>query len=476
MPVIYNSKMIIPGPLLEIRREIVRNDTGRITKQFYVIQAKGKLVAWKGSPNSTGQFWTGSYSPGPSDENISDISRLASLRTKMGALNNLFCDQGQWFEAQPFDGTASIKFQPRIKNIQFAQGKWFEYVEYTIDMEADTIIFGDVEICGLLTNVIPDETWSIEAADQIGRTYRLTHSVSSQQKTIFDASGIILAGNNGWERAKAIVIPYLGIRDTNKIYNTGVLNLLGWNAYNYFRSQHTDEGTGKFSVTETWLVYDNKQGGTTNLPPALDDFTINSRYAEDGTTQVNIDGNVTGLEIRDIVTGVGAQTRWQSASLYFNAYVFPDIFTRALNYSGIILNPLPLATTIGRNPIQGTISWSAQFSNRTIPLIPGAIREDITVIKDGGTDVFATIPVLGRPWGPVLQGMSTISEKTLSVNINAQLIATTMLAPIGIAPNTDGIVLSFAPVALQLFRQKDTISYSMETGKYSRNVVFVYQN
>jgi hypothetical protein len=475
MPVIYNSKTIIPGPLLDIRRDITRNESGRVTRQFYTIQAKGKLVAWKGSPNSFGSFWTGSYTPGPPDEVIADISRLAALRSKMQALNDLFCNQGMWFEVQPFDGTPSIKFQPRVRGVTFASGHWYDTIDYSIDMEADTIFFGGQEACGLLTNIVPDETWSIEATDQIGRTYRLTHSVSSQQKNLFDSNGNIPTGNAGWERAKAIVLPYLGLKDITKAYAPDVLNLTGWGVFNYMRSQQVDEGTGRFAVNETWLVYDNKQGTGLDLAPALDDFTINSRLMEDGTTHVSIEGTVTGMEVRNVITAQLNVTRWDSAVMYFNSQVYNNVFNRAANYSGLLLNPIQLMSSVGRNPVQGTISYSAEYSNRRMPYIPGALREEISIQAAGGNDVFASVPVLGRPWGPVLQGINTITEKSLAISINASMPSASMLNPVQFMPNTDGIILSFAPIAQQVFRQKDDKSWSEQSGKYTRNVVFVYQ-
>jgi hypothetical protein len=476
MPELYNSQMIIPGPLLDIRKEVVRNESGKLVRQFYTIQAHGKLLAYKGSPNSSGTFWTGSYTPGPPDEQIADVSRLASLRSKMAALNNLFCTQGAWFEVQPFDGTPSIKFQPRIKGITFPQGKWYDTVDYVIDMEAETILFGSVETCGLLSNVVPEETWSIEAADQIGRIYRLTHSISSQQKDLYAADGSIPDGNFGWQRARSIVMPYVGLGHPSNAYGVEVASVAAnWGAYNYFWNQNVDEGAGKFAITETWTVYDPTQGTGTIMPPALDDFTVNSRIGEDGIVHVTIDGTVTGLEMSDNVTGAVLQTRWQSAALYFTGFVLPNIFARASSYSGVLLNPIQISSTIGRNPIQGTVSWSAEYTSKRLPVIPGAINEDITIQLDGGTDVFATIPIVGRPWGPALQGIGTISERTMNISISAQLPAATVLFPGVASPNTDGLVLSLAPVALQVFRQRDNVSWSADTGRYSRQTTFVYQ-
>ena len=472
----YNAQMIIPGPLIDIQKRIRRSEAGQMLGQYFSIQAKGKLMAWKGSPTSSGSFWTGSYLPGPNDENIPSTSRLAAMRSKMQALDNLFCAKGLWFEIQPFDGSQAIKFQPRVADVHFPQGIWYETMDYTIDMEADTVYFGGTEMCGDVndTSIVPEESWAIEAADQIGRTYRLTHTVSSQQKDLYDSVGHIPVGNNGWERAQTIVLPYLGIQDASNIIASGVLNLNHWQAYNYFRAQHKDQSAGKFAVTETWLVYDSVDG---TIPPALDDFTIDSKVGEDGISHVNIQGTVTGLEIRDVVNGALSQTRWTSAVAYFNTYVYPNIFGRALSYTGLVLNPTQLMSSIGRNPVQGTVAWSVEYSNRALPLITNAIHEDLQLSYEGATNVFASIPIPGRVWGPLLQDMGTITQQSVSINLSAQMPAATILSPsVTIAnPNTDGIILALAPVALQVFRQRDNTSWSPENGRYSRQVTFVYQ-
>jgi hypothetical protein len=489
MPVIYNSKSIIPGPLFDITREVSRNESGKVNRQWYTIRAKGTVMAWKGSPRSDSTFWTGPYFPGPPDESIPDVNRLAAIRNKMKAMNELFAAQGQWLEIQPFDGSQSIKFQPRIRNIHFAQGLWYDKVEYTIDMEADTIWFGGQALGDLLTDVVPEETWSVEAADPINRTFRVTHVVSSQQKNLYAADGTIPDGNLGWQRAKSIVLTHLGTGNAARMYAPGVLNISSnFQPYNWIRSQQIDEGAGRFSVTETWVLYIPYELAfdtdvidyTTNadIPPALDDFSVTTRES-DGLIHVSIEGTVTGFEVRDWTNPSGTliSGKWDNAALYFNTVLdtHDNVLNRAQGFSGVTLNPIFLSRNIARNPIQGTITYNAEYSNRRLPLIHGAFKEDISIQHDGGTDVFASIPVLGRAWGPVLQGIGTITQRSMTVNISVQLPPATILVPNIAEPNTDGIVLSFAPVALQVFKERDTKSWVQESGRYNRAVTFVYQ-
>jgi hypothetical protein len=323
-------------------------------------------------------------------------------------------------------------------------------------------------------------------ADQINRTFRVSHTVSSQQKNLYAADGTIPTGNHGWERARGIVLSHLGAQNTSAIFAPGVLNLdSGYQPYNWMRSQQIDEVQGKFAVTETWLVY--KVGwlqidtdvidDPNNIPPAIDDFTVTARDTPDGLTHVTIEGTVTGLEIRDWNTNTVLSGKYDSAAMYYISIIdnHDNVFNRAMGFTGMLLNPVFLTRNVARNPIQGTITYSAEYSNRRLPFIPSALTEDINIQRGGGTDVFASIPVPGRPWGPVLQAMSTITQRSLSINISANMPAASMLSPTSFSPNTDGIILSFAPVALQVFKEKDDANYSEETGKYSRSVTFIYQ-
>jgi hypothetical protein len=53
----------------------------------------------------------------------------------------------------------------------------------------------------------------------------------------------------------------------------------------------------------------------------------------------------------------------------------------------------------------GTVTYRYEFDDRPAPYTPGAVSEVVTVTNHGAADVFAQVPVLGRPYGPVLQSL-----------------------------------------------------------------------
>ncbi len=65
--VLYDGKSLIPGPYVGFTRKIERSADGRARQRGWTITVKGKAVAFKGSPDNDGNFWTGSGYPADPD-------------------------------------------------------------------------------------------------------------------------------------------------------------------------------------------------------------------------------------------------------------------------------------------------------------------------------------------------------------------------------------------------------------------------
>jgi hypothetical protein len=94
--VIYDGNAVIPGPLPTVSRETQTADDGTPVGALYTITLRGKIIPWKGSPDSAGSFWTASGYP-PDETKTSDQMMGAILR-KQEALTRLFSDQGKTLE------------------------------------------------------------------------------------------------------------------------------------------------------------------------------------------------------------------------------------------------------------------------------------------------------------------------------------------------------------------------------------------
>lgn len=464
MSVSYDNRKIIPVEFVTTSREPVERGDGGVLGDRVNIALKGRLVAHRGSPTSSGTWWT--TSGYPPDEVVPEESRLGSLLRKKAALETLFGNHGRSLEVQSADGSAPMKFNPRVKRVEFDEGKWVDVLPFTVLLEADLPAEPGRPVEKF------SEEWNVEFLDEKLGTYRLSRSLSAQSRQSYDETGTALFGGRPWETARDYVLGHVGLGlKPDMMAASGVLNATGLQAFNYVRAQHVGEADGLFSVTESWVCFD-----PLGQPPAVHDYTVTSRLSPlDNRLSVSVEGTVTGLEKRDNSTYSLITSRWVNAQDKWVNYVLPFVFSTAQTVAGITLNPTPLSSQTGLNPQAGTVNYRADYDNRPLTFTPGAVSEVVTIVNNHAADAFAQIPVLGRPFGPVLQALGTVTAKKRTVNIETQMPPASMTFTPA-APVTWPIVLLVMPVSvLGVFLESDTESWTAENGRYSRQTTFVWE-
>lgn len=475
MPVYYNSKKIIPAPFISINKQYQTTDDGKIVGSVFEINVKGKFVAYMGSPNSSQTFWDiGGYPP---DESPTDSEMMKNIVRKQEALRSLFATEGASFEIQPWNGSAPIKCNPRVKSIVFPMGSpisWYNIADYEINLEADVLYVNGTsagEDGGVNAYKISkaSEDWNIEPVDDKKVSFRLTHSLSAVGKRFYDDTGAL--AQEAWENAKDYVLNSLGLGlDVAMMQAEDVLDATSLSAYNYVRTQSVNKLNGTFQVTETWLCY-NANGEA----PAIEEYTVDVRTDETEKTRVTINGQVQGLEQRDNTTYALVTSRYTNALSKWTTNVLPNLLSRAENLSGIDLFSTSLSNQVGHNQINGVISYTYEYDDRDDSLISGAKSENITIINNHPSDVFASIPVLGRALGPVLQDIATVTARKRVIQIEAQMRAKTR-SYTPTQPNTDSIVTDNTPTSYSvLFMDEDNESWNEYTGRYTRTTSFTWE-
>lgn len=414
--VTYNNKRLIPAPYVTINKTYTKSGNGDIIGKIYSITINGTVLAWMGSPKSDGSFYAeGGY---PDDEAVVAKDRLGVLQRKQEALRDLFSTEGLELSIQTGGGAAPVRCNPRINNISFPGGdqiQWFNKFEYSIELEVDELYPEQEDD---FDQYISDasETWSIETNEQPEslaqpRTYRVTHDVSAVGKKFYDANGSQNA--EAWQRARDFVLGRLGF-DEQMALSSGVHNLPSYyNGWNHTRSSNPDIQNGSFSVSESWVLASGS---------AIEDWSIElTDELSSPYKSVSINGTVEGFEERDSNMGL-VTTKWANAQSKFT-YASGIAFTRAQNYTGIDLNIIPLSKTVGRNPLKGTIDYSFDYNNRPMNLIPEALTESISITDSVGGELFASVFVLGKSNGPVLQDLGTQPENIRSLDIELVLPA-----------------------------------------------------
>lgn len=471
----YDGSRLIPAPFVTITKNFQRSGNGEIIGSTFSIQLIGKLFAYKGSPKSDKTFWT--LPDYPADESIAADARLGAIERKIEAIRELFNADGRTLSIQSADGSTPMTCNPRVINLDFNQGLWYEYIDYNISLEADKIYPVQEDNLSLITDA--SESWNIETdetPETLGfpRTYRLTHNVSATGKRFFNSGGTLV--QEPWKNAREWVYPKLGF-DSTFLTSSGVRDLPSYyGGYNHVRSENIDEQGGGYSVTETWIL----TSGT-----AIEDFNIETQKSIDtGTTQVSVQGTITGLEQR--TSGLALVT-----SKYDNAVTRYNIasglaLTRAQSYSGYTLNIIPLQTSVGRNPVTGSINYAYTFDTRPSNIIPNSLSENISITDNFDEQVIAVIPILGRAAGPILQNINTKKETTRQLSID--VVMPTIAFGTGIVDvrtalfanrptvQVSGIIQAADPSGqgFTSYQVGNSESWTPKTGHYTRQISWVY--
>ena len=289
------------------------------------------------------------------------------------------------------------------------------------------------------------------------RTYRISHTVNAVGKKHYfdpnagidldsdqykDSNGNLIPGiENGtmpaWVQAKKFVQERLNYGNASGAYpnvfgqiGKGTVSLVdAYRGFNHVITENVDMAGGSYSATETWIMASGN---------ALESWSASiSSSLSTPFVSVSIDGSVRGLseytpsgyhiqERNDSNSkNYGVRTGFENAQLKYNEisnsgkYGFVcDIFKRANNLVAVELNSSPNSISLSTNEFTGEITYSLQFDNRPTNIISGVLSEQINVNDTYPGDVFAVIPVIGRPTGPILQYIGGRTEYKRDVNIS----------------------------------------------------------
>lgn len=473
------QKRLIPAPFVNITKTYQKSGNGEIIGRLYTLTLTGTIVAHMGSPLSDGSWWTaGGY---PSDEEVAADSRLGAIMRKQQAIRNLFSNEGQVLEIQSADGSQAFKCNPRITSIEFPEDLWYERSNYTITLECDDII--GLEDSNDFDQYISDaaESWDINTNEEYENytnpTYNLSHTVSATGKRFYDTDGS--RPKEPWEYARDFVLSKLGI-DTDVILSSGVNNLPSYyNGWNHTRTEQRDEQGGSFAVTENWLLASGS---------AIESFNISHTHALDTPhDKVAIQGNVRGFEERDSDMGV-VTDKWTNAQEKF-IEASGLAFMRAQLHTGLTLNIEPLSMLVGRNPYQGTVEYTFEYDTRPMNLIEGTRSEVISIQDNIGGQLFASVFVLGRADGPVLQDLGTKPANTRTLNIEILVdppdtnVLTAQQALIDKKPSNDSdfasdltsLITAATPDFDTVYQTQPQESWEIKEGRYSYTTTWTYE-
>ena len=380
------------------------------------------------------------------------------------------------------------------------------------------------------------------------KSYVITHTLSANGKTHYGPDG----KSEAWKEAKKFVQNRLVHADTSEkplgksypntpigppdqrlyinddegqtqpnpnidkplpgFFGSGALNLADYyNGFNHSRNEDINVSDGSYSITETWLV----ASGTD-----YENYTMSiTSDNQNPFVNVNVQGKIKGLSsLVPSSVYFGGQHQDQSliqdakkrdprflVSPYMNALekwytisrsgVFgytSDLYRRANSTVAVELNSQPLDISLGMNEYTGEIDYSLSFDNRPTNIISGVLFENINVNETYPGDVFATIPIIGRTTGPMLQyaGSRTAYSRDLSIDLvmdSTKIPYDTgrkMLQrrPSAINPTAEQlesliheISPQYEPGIRKYFHDPPQESWNPKTGQYSFSIRWTYE-
>ena len=476
MPVTYaGTTFQNPTPKVSVSKEFVKAGDGTIIGQRYTINLSGDVIS-TASLTTTGA--------GQSDL----MSRLKSSFSvgKIGAL-----------EVTPYGGLGgAFSFaNASVTSVEIPEpsdeSMWIQDAQYSISCEAD-YEGSDPTFAYQLQDV--SETWDLQenegsltfdtSTETPYKTYTLTHTVDATGRRKF-TSGTVT--NDAWMEAELYVkavcgdtpanvnigempggtsplnVEQMGSTTTNSI-NADVLS-----AYNHIRVQNVNKAGGSFSQTDTWTL------AAANATQEIDISVDTS--ATEGDFNITVDGTITGLP-----TELGSETTKKRTSAYSSALALlpGDSALYALAnalYTGTgTLLSAPLNRRVGHNKVNGVVTYSLTFNDRLAPALANSLSTNINVSytnADGTESVFASIPVIGRALGPVLQEMGTTGNKLQSVSIDAIMEKNSRTS----APSSAAKALAaiYKPTGTTVIQGPITESWEPSSGRYTFQVEWTYQ-
>ena len=336
----------------------------------------------------------------------------------------------------------------------------------------------DLSASGLISI---SEDVSVEFVDERASSGPLSVFVDDKLPTVFSitknltAQGASLPTGDveAWELAQRYVKSELGNTGNFASYFSGAMCTETMTIVSNFRTFAANRTDGSCVGSQTFVAM-------TGADYALEEFEGSLDEAHDSPfTTVTLNGTVQGFTTiadYDDCPPSGnenkfdnAYSKWQSISGLLHHRATKVYDEAAHSRPSLSLNTgVPLSRAIGYNPIAGTITYSVSYDDRFVPYWTGAVSESISLSKTKTRpDLYASLTILGRTAGPLLQPLGTYGPATREVSVDA--IVTPSAAHLtGHADASDGYSGLFGTNDDELLTS-DVETWDARAGHYTRS-------
>ena len=411
--------------------------------------------------------------------------------------------------------------------IDFAESTCANYIEYTASINSFlpssggstsgyasnakvTNIPVNVNIESFSDNVSiePDSSFGYAYTNPSVQIYRYNRSLTAKARpsTNFDIvrheqfSADLVSG------AVAFVKARLAISETGtKIYENKDTKIILHAPYSNLLNTSVSESFDLAELSYTVNINGLLASGEYLLPFSggleTSTSTIN-RGVDSPFTTVTIDGTVLGYTRAYLNENHIANhaSRVQGAYATFNSmsdngkFQYDSlIFKRAQTSCRSPLNVIPKSISVSDSALfDGQIKYSVTYDNRPYFYVSGVLSENINISDTYPTDVYASIPVIGRVSGPVLQFMNTSTnyERDVSIelildrsdlginNTPHELLRSKPSVNSAFRKRINELIRDFTPAGKgvgSVFLKNLQENFNMREGRYTLNIGWVYQ-
>lgn len=286
--------------------------------------------------------------------------------------------------------------------------------------------------------------------------------------------------------------------------------------YNFTRQTEIDKASGRYGFTDSFIL------APVNMQSIETWETSYSSSEGESSPVVTVNGTIQGLSQLNMEdagrgytdnAGIGTapnNTDIADSGQIDNAFITYSqlsnngqygmcrLLSRAQVATSQHLNTGPRSITMSSNDVAGQVSYSLEYDARPYNYFEGVVSESITVDDTYPGDMYTTIPILGRPTGPILQYLYGRTEyrRTLSVEIvldsssssNAATFSTANRENVlyskpslrsGFREQIQGLVNLYSPaneIGIRTWMQDPPReSWTPKESRYTLNITWVYE-
>ncbi len=395
---IYNGYRFTPAPLMSYSRERIRDDNNKKLFDRISLTCEGSLL---NSDTSFKNLDTAYFIP-LKNALSEDYKELVISHTTIGN------------PATYTDGVFASGVYPSVEDFSIDESTWAYKVDYSFSLSWDDVTTGSevVESYG--------EDWDYN--EEENNTLSVTHTIEAKGLNT-NPNGINNSLTNAQNFVSSKTVEAVG----------GFPDELPCEVFKFYTNksyikqltqESSNKSDGTFSLTENFLLGSGIE--ITHIHRNSFDFSTD----QNKITTVNVTGEIRGGGNSPSDKALNSISAWNTvkSTLYPSA---SGVYYTTMGFVKI-LSKEPVSESVTRDENSGVITYTRTYSDKINDInATNIIDASYSISKTNPTPVVASVPIPGKPDGPVWQRLNTVTEGQYT--LSGQVIGTTLVDAIAYA-------------------------------------------